>query len=62
MATPMEGKSLSQLERETEHTRADLIHTVDELPPPIKATVGTLAVNLCSGCHQMVVPLSTGNH
>ena len=26
-----EGKSLSELEKEAEHTRADLIHTVDEL-------------------------------
>jgi Protein of unknown function (DUF3618) len=31
MATQAEGKSLSELEREAEHTRADLIHTVDEL-------------------------------
>jgi len=42
MASQAEGKSLSQLERETEHTRADLIHTVDELhnrvsPHAIKA-------------------------
>src|SRR3984893_838599 len=31
MASRAEGKSLSDMERETEHTRADLIHTVDEL-------------------------------
>jgi len=31
MATQAEEKSLSELEREAEHTRADLIHTVDEL-------------------------------
>lgn len=31
MATDAEGQSLSELEREAEHTRADLIHTVDEL-------------------------------
>jgi len=31
MAMQAEDKSLSQLEREAEHTRADLIHTVDEL-------------------------------
>ena len=31
MASRAEGKSLSEMERETEHTRADLIHTVDEL-------------------------------
>jgi hypothetical protein len=31
MATQAEAKSLSQFEREAEHTRADLIHTVDEL-------------------------------
>jgi hypothetical protein len=31
MATYAEGRSLSDMERETEHTRADLIHTVDEL-------------------------------
>src|SRR4051794_31151068 len=31
MATQAEGKSLSDLEREAEHTRADLVHTVDEL-------------------------------
>ena len=42
MATHAQGKSLSQLERETEHTRAGLIDTVDELhnrvsPHAIKA-------------------------
>jgi hypothetical protein len=31
MATQAEGRSLSEFEREAEHTRADLIHTVDEL-------------------------------
>jgi hypothetical protein len=31
MAIQAEEKSLSELEREAEHTRADLIHTVDEL-------------------------------
>jgi len=31
MASRAEGRSLSEMERETEHTRADLIHTVDEL-------------------------------
>ena len=31
MATQAEGKSLSELEREAEHTRANLIDTVDEL-------------------------------
>ena len=31
MATHPEDRSLSELEREAEHTRADLIHTVDEL-------------------------------
>ena len=31
MADRVEGKSLSDMEREAEHTRADLIHTVDEL-------------------------------
>jgi len=31
MADQPQGKSLSELEREAEHTRADLIHTVDEL-------------------------------
>ena len=31
MATQAEDKSLSELEREAEHTRAGLIHTVDEL-------------------------------
>ena len=31
MANRAEGRSLSDMERETEHTRADLIHTVDEL-------------------------------
>jgi len=41
MATRSEGRSLSELEREAEQTRADLIHTVDELhsrvsPPAIK--------------------------
>jgi hypothetical protein len=48
MATQAQGKSLSQLERETEHTRADLIHTVDELhnrvsPHAIKADVKAYA-------------------
>jgi hypothetical protein len=31
MATQAEARSLSEIEREAEHTRADLIHTVDEL-------------------------------
>jgi ElaB/YqjD/DUF883 family membrane-anchored ribosome-binding protein len=31
MATEAEGQSLSELERQAEHTRADLIHTVDAL-------------------------------
>jgi hypothetical protein len=31
MESQAEGRSLSDMERETEHTRADLIHTVDEL-------------------------------
>ena len=31
MATEAEGQSLSELERQAERTRADLIHTVDEL-------------------------------
>jgi Protein of unknown function (DUF3618) len=31
MSSQAERKSLSELERETEHTRADLIHTVDKL-------------------------------
>jgi ElaB/YqjD/DUF883 family membrane-anchored ribosome-binding protein/gas vesicle protein len=48
MATHAQGKSLSQLEREAEHTRADLIHTVDELhnrvsPHAIKAEVKAYA-------------------
>jgi hypothetical protein len=46
MATQAEGRSLSQLERETEHTRAGLIETVDELhnrvsPHAIKAEAKT---------------------
>jgi len=48
MATQAEGKSLSELEREAEHTRADLIHTVDELhsrvsPAAIKQEVKAYA-------------------
>ena len=44
MATQAEARSLSEIEREAEHTRADLIHTVDELhsrvsPQAIKAEV-----------------------
>ena len=31
MATEAEGQSLSELERQTENSRADLIHTVDQL-------------------------------
>ena len=31
MATQAEARSLSEFEREAEHTRADLVHTVDEL-------------------------------
>jgi len=31
MATQAEARSLSEIEREAEHTRADLVHTVDEL-------------------------------
>jgi ElaB/YqjD/DUF883 family membrane-anchored ribosome-binding protein len=31
MATQAEGKSLSELEKEAEHTRAKLVHTIDEL-------------------------------
>jgi hypothetical protein len=31
MATQAEARSLSEFEREAEHTRADLIHTVDEM-------------------------------
>jgi uncharacterized BrkB/YihY/UPF0761 family membrane protein len=31
MATEADAKSLSELERETEHTRADLVDTVDKL-------------------------------
>jgi hypothetical protein len=31
MATEAEGQSLSELERQAEHTRADLIHTVEAL-------------------------------
>jgi len=48
MASQAEGKSLSELEREAEHTRADLIHTVDELhsrvsPEAIKQEVKAYA-------------------
>jgi hypothetical protein len=48
MASPAEGRSLSDMERETEHTRADLIHTVDELhsrvsPQAIKEEVKAYA-------------------
>jgi len=48
MATEAEAKSLSELEREAEHTRADLIHTVDELhsrvsPQAIKEEVKAYA-------------------
>ena len=31
METEAEGQSLSELERQTENSRADLIHTVDQL-------------------------------
>jgi hypothetical protein len=48
MASLAEGRSLSEMERETEHTRADLIHTVDELhsrvsPQAIKEEVKAYA-------------------
>jgi len=48
MATYAEGKSLSELEGQAENTRADLIHTVDELhsrvsPQAIKEEVKTYA-------------------
>jgi uncharacterized protein DUF3618 len=48
MASRAEGRSLSDMERETEHTRADLIHTVDELhsrvsPQAIKEEVKAYA-------------------
>ena len=48
MASRAEGRSLSEMERETEHTRADLIHTVDELhsrvsPQAIKEEVKAYA-------------------
>jgi len=48
MATRAEGKSLSDMEREAEHTRANLIHTVDELhsrvsPQAIKEEVKAYA-------------------
>jgi Protein of unknown function (DUF3618) len=48
MASRAEGRSLSDMERETEHTRADLIHTVDELhsrvsPQAIKEEVKAFA-------------------
>jgi hypothetical protein len=48
MATQAEGKSLSDMEREAEHTRADLVHTVDELhsrvsPQAIKEEVKAYA-------------------
>jgi hypothetical protein len=48
MATHTERKSLSDMEREAEHTRADLIHTVDELhsrvsPQAIKEEVKAYA-------------------
>ncbi len=48
MPTQAEGKALSALEREAEHTRADLIHTVDELhrrvsPQAIKGEVKAYA-------------------
>ena len=46
MATQAEARSLSEFEKEAEHTRADLIHTVDELhnrvsPQAIKEEVKT---------------------
>jgi Protein of unknown function (DUF3618) len=37
MATQAEARSLSEFEREAEHTRADLIHTVDELHHRVSA-------------------------
>ena len=48
MSTQAEGTALSALEREAEHTRADLIHTVDELhsrvsPQAIKEEVKAYA-------------------
>jgi len=48
MASRAEGRSLSDMERETEHARADLIHTVDELhsrvsPQAIKEEVKAFA-------------------
>ena len=48
MPTQAEGTALSALEREAEHTRADLIHTVDELhsrvsPQAIKEEVKAYA-------------------
>jgi hypothetical protein len=48
MASRAEGRSLSEMERETEHRRADLIHTVDELhsrvsPQAIKEEVKAYA-------------------
>src|SRR6185503_1058849 len=48
MASRAEGRSLSDMEREAEHTRADLIHTVDELhsrvsPRAIKEEVKSYA-------------------
>ena len=48
MATEAEGQSLSELERQAERTRADLIHTVDELhdrvsPQVIKQEMRTYA-------------------
>ncbi len=48
MATQAEGESFSALERDVEHTRADLIHTVDELhsrvsPQAIKEEVKAYA-------------------
>ena len=48
MATEAEAKSLSELEREAEHTRADLVDTVDKLhsrvsPQAIKEEVKAYA-------------------
>jgi len=48
MSIQAEGTALSALEREAEHTRADLIHTVDELhsrvsPQAIKEEVKAYA-------------------
>jgi hypothetical protein len=48
MATEADAKSLSELEREAEHTRADLVDTVDKLhsrvsPQAIKEEVKAYA-------------------